>query len=156
MLGVIEMAVVMAFISSESLKQFHYAEIEPLVRFLISEGVNVDINRMRLVETLWALGREEEAKREKQALLADIGDDVPAPPLHSHWHGWRNYRLWLLKARVRVAWMPPLTADLIKARLAVIREEFDNLQKRFGGKAKCGKWLEFQTISQDLARLQAT
>lgn len=58
MAAVVEIALVSAYVDSEVRHIHHYRAVEPFIRHQIAEGVNVDWNRMRLVEALWVAIRK--------------------------------------------------------------------------------------------------
>lgn len=140
LLAVIECALVSGYRTNETIAG--YTAMEPFIRTQLTHGVNTDLNRARLVEALWALGREDEAIREQEDLLADTGDHK-APPMYTSHYAYRSYHLWILSARLRAASLQHEEGTLPEGRGKELKAERDRLFELY---KKPKKWWEFEEI----------
>ncbi|MGH1469189.1 MAG: DKNYY domain-containing protein [Bdellovibrionales bacterium] len=112
-----------------------YSRVEPLIRFQLKHRVNCDLNRARLIETLWAQNKNEEAEKLKAELLQDCGDDWMAPPMYQTRIYWQNYRLWLMASKLRVfrrIVLPTLSESEKIKEIEAYEKELHKLYEHFG------------------------
>jgi hypothetical protein len=81
---VIAAFIIGGFVHAEVRHECMTAELEPLVRRQIARGVDIPINRSRLIELHLHKGREEEAQAAIAAFKAEFGEDFRLPGVYAH------------------------------------------------------------------------
>jgi hypothetical protein len=79
---VVDAFVISALVSAEVRQERTAAAVEPIIRQQITRGINVPLNRSRLIEVLIQQDRESEADAEIASFKADFGADYPLPGLY--------------------------------------------------------------------------
>ncbi|NQY99748.1 MAG: hypothetical protein HRT45_03650 [Bdellovibrionales bacterium] len=128
-LTVLEQMMIKAYLGFEmNLDRFKYPSVIPVLQYLLSEGVNVELNKARLVEALWGTGEEKGADDLKAELLDFVGDEWHTPPMWLNRHAYSNYRLWLMSARIRVSYHKSTMAEFTR-HVESCRKHYQSLKK---------------------------
>ena len=84
-MAALDTAAVSLTVAAEGAREFEYDTLEKVARTLIAAGVNVNINRVRLVEALFGQGRDDDAEAVIVELQVEDGDEPwPTPGPYSH------------------------------------------------------------------------
>lgn len=131
----LEMASLNGFVAAEMGRSYPYAALEGIAAALVRFGSNVDVNRVRLIEALCGLGREEEARALEEELLAEVDPGAPCPGPYVNRARFQDFRAAALAARARA--LPgrgkELPRDELLARADGMRAELEALREEAGG-----------------------
>lgn len=150
---VLEAALIRGQVACEVHRQFFHAEMLPVIRFCIQNGINVIYNRARLAEALWATDQGAQGDAQAAALIADIGDDAPLAGVYCNRLMYRTARLWFLRGKCDIAWRDCVGSDTHARRLDRLEAELADVIARYG--APSAKWEEIRAIREDIARYRA-
>lgn len=150
MLGaVLEAALIKGQVDAEVSQKYHYQALLPVIEFCIARGLGVRFNRARRVDTLWALGRDDEAQEEEIQWLQEFGDDTWLPGIYCNRHAYRSARIWFLRGRVDSAWQKG-KPEIHQSRLSRLENAYARLVEDLGPASV--DWPEMKALADDLAR----
>lgn len=148
----IDASLISGQVACEVHRDFHHAKMLPAIRFCIQNGINVTMNKARLVEALWATDQDAEGDRAAQDLIAELGEQTSMSGLYCNRSIYRTARLWFLRAKCDIAWRDAPDTDTHLARLQALQDDLSGLIQRYGPES--AEWEEIQDIRDDIERYQ--
>ncbi|MEO0811527.1 MAG: hypothetical protein AAFY60_01605, partial [Myxococcota bacterium] len=154
MLGaVLEAVLIRGQVDAEVSQRFHSDALLPVIDFCIERSINPRFNRARRVDTLWALGRDEEASIEQKSWIEQYGSDSTLQGVYAHRHVFRRAELWFLRGRIDSAYRTSAPQEH-RERAKQLRTLFKELLDELGPEAK--QWDETKSVRADLNRYVAS
>lgn len=101
----IEISISMLYVQLKNDRGELYKKIYSLVKFQISENINTDLNTARLWECAHVAGTADEIKQLREKLLNLVQLKIKAAPIRRLEESYPNYRLWLVHATIRIAYL---------------------------------------------------
>ncbi|MEM6733227.1 MAG: hypothetical protein AAF658_16835 [Myxococcota bacterium] len=123
----LEMTAVKCTVAAEGGDAYLYDSLDAVASALIRFGSNVDLNRVRRIEALYGLGREEQSTELEAALLEDIRDVDQCPGPYVNRPRFLDFGAAALGARIRAlgARTKSLSRDELSAKRGALRTELE-------------------------------